>query len=221
MDSGIPYGDIIVIGAIAAFILLRYRAMLGEPRGRDEGVRPSAAPLGEKERVVQLPLLRASPATREKADDFSKHGDSLAEKFVAMRAIDREFSPDEFLQGARTAYEMVITAFSKRDEDTLKMLLSPDMFKSFALSLADAQKENRFTDTTLVAITSAKISSAKLVGNQATLSVDFVSDQIHLIRDVAGIILEGDPSAQLRVEDAWTFTRNLSSASPNWTIIET
>lgn len=221
MDGGLPYGDIIVIGAIAAFILLRYRAMLGEPRGRDEGVRPSAAPLGENERVVQLPLLRAATAAPEKLDDFSKHGDSLAEKFVAMRAIDREFLPDEFLQGARTAYEMVIAAFSKRDEDTLKMLLSPDMFKSFALSLADAQKENRFTDTTLVAITSAKVSSAKLVGSHATIAVDFVSDQIHLIRDEEGTILEGDPSAQLKVEDAWVFTRNLSSASPNWTIIET
>lgn len=221
MDGGLPYGDIIVIGAIAAFILLRYRAMLGEPRGRDESARPSAAPLAENERVVQLPMLRASPATPEKVDDFSKHGDSLAEKFVAMRAIDREFSPDEFLQGARTAYEMVITAFSKRDEDTLKMLLSPDMFKSFALSLADAQKENRFTDTTLVAITSAKVTSAKLVGSHATIAVDFVSDQIHLIRDEAGTILEGDPSAQLKVEDGWVFTRNLNSASPNWTIIET
>jgi predicted lipid-binding transport protein (Tim44 family) len=221
MDGGLPYGDIIVIGAIAAFILLRYRAMLGEPRGRDESVRPSATPLAENERVVQLPMLRATPTAPEKADDFSKHGDSLAEKFVAMRVIDREFSPDEFLQGARMAYEMVIAAFSKRDEETLNMLLSPDMFKSFALSLADAQKENRFTDTTLVAITSAKISSAKLVGSHATIAVDFISDQIHLIRDEAGTIIEGDPSAQLKVEDEWVFTRNLSSANPNWTIIET
>lgn len=221
MDGGLPYGDIIVIGAIAAFILLRYRAMLGEPRGRDESARPSVAPLTENERVVQLPMLRAAPTTPEKADDFSKHGESLAEKFVAMRAIDREFSPDDFLQGARTVYEMVITAFSKRDEETLTMLLSPDMFKSFALSLADAKNEKRFTDTTLVAITSAKITSAKLVGTLATISVDFISDQIHLIRDEAGTIIEGDPSAQLKVEDSWAFTRNLNSASPNWTIIET
>ena len=222
MDGGIPYGDIIVIGAIAAFILLRYRNMLGESRGRgDEPLRPTAAPVNERERVVQIPLLRATTPPPEKTDDFAKHGTSLAASFVAMRAIDREFTPDEFLSGARSAYEMVITAFSKRDEETLAMLLSKDMLKSFALSLADAQKEGRFHDTTLVAITKAEIVSAKLVGSLATITVDFVSEQIHLIRDAEGKILEGNPSQQLNVEDTWVFTRSMSSTNPNWTIIET
>jgi predicted lipid-binding transport protein (Tim44 family) len=221
MDGGFPYGDVIVIGAIAAFIILRYRSMLGEQRGRDETVRPSVMPLAERERVVQLPLLRQAAAIPEKVDDFSRHGAPLAERFVAMRAIDREFNPDEFLHGARAAYEMVMNAFSKRDRETLKSLLSPEMAKSFLLSLDDAEKEKRFNDTTLVAITKAEISTAKLVGNMATIAVDFVSEQIHLIRDGEKNILEGNPSEQLRVEDAWIFTRNLSSASPNWLIIET
>ena len=222
MDGGLPYGDIIVIGAIAAFILLRYRNMLGESRGRgDEPLHPTATPVSERERVVQIPLLRTASPTPEKTDDFSKHGTSLAASFVAMRAIDREFTPDDFLTGARAAYEMVITAFSKRDDDTLKMLLSPDMYKSFALSLEDAKTEKRYNDTTLIAITKADITSAKLVGNLATIAVDFVSEQIHLIRNEEGTIIEGDPSAQLKVEDSWVFTRNLSSSSPNWTIIET
>lgn len=220
MDGGFPYGDIIVIGAIAAFILLRYRSMLGEPRGRDDADQTSAAPVTPHERVVQLPLLRPA-APVEKPVDFSTHAAPLAEKFVAMRAIDHGFTPDEFLQGARAAYEMVIGAFSKRDRDTLNMLLSPEMYKSFVLSLDDAQKEKRFNDTTLVAIGKAEITAARLVGAQATLTVDFVSEQIHLIRDEAGAILEGDPSQQVKVEDSWVFTRNLSSASPNWVIIET
>ncbi|MDX2095591.1 MAG: Tim44/TimA family putative adaptor protein [Alphaproteobacteria bacterium] len=221
MDGGLPYGDIIVIGAIAAFILLRYRSMLGEQRGRDEPQQPSAAPVSTRERVVQLPLLRAAAPLAEKPADFSNHRAPLAEQFIAMRAVDHAFSPDEFLQGARAAYEMVIGAFSKRDRETLNMLLSPEMYKSFTLSLDDAQREKRFNDTTLVAINKAEIVAAKLAGTQATLTVDFVSEQIHLIRDEAGGILEGDPSQQVKVEDSWVFTRNLSSASPNWVIIET
>ena len=220
MDGGFPYGDIIVIGAIAAFILLRYRAMLGEPRGRDEpGVRPTVVPHNELERVIQLPAARVNAA--DKKDDFGTQYGSLAEKFVAMRAIDREFSPEDFLHGARAAYEMVITAFSKRDQDTLKMLLSDEMYKSFSLSLKDAETEKRFNDTTLVAITKADIKDAKLSGNQATITVAFVSEQIHLIRDENGAILEGNPSQQHAVEDEWVFTRNLTSSSPNWTILET
>ena len=229
MEGGIPYGDIIVIGAIAAFILLRYRAMLGEPRGRDgSGVAPKAPPakevrqvMQEIERVIQLPTNRQAASPEKKEDDFSAQYGALAENFVAMRAIDRDFTPEEFLTGARAAYEMIIAAFSKRDHDTLKMLLSPDMYKSFALSLEDAQKEKRFTDTTLVAITKASIKRAKLVGSMATITVDFTSEQIHLIRDEAGAILEGDVSQQNIVEDEWVFTRDLKSASPNWVILET
>lgn len=220
MDAGFPYGDIIVIGAIAAFILLRYRAMLGENRGRDEGARPTVVPLNELDRVIQLPTKPAA-AVVEKKEDFSEKYGSLAENFVAMRALDREFAPDEFLLGARAAYEMVINAFAKRDRDTLKMLLSTDMYKSFDLSLKDAEKEKRFNDTTLVAITRAEIKSAKLSGNLATITVDFTSDQIHLIRDENGTILEGDASAEHVVEDEWVFTRNLTSSNPNWTIVET
>lgn len=220
MEGGFPYGDIIVIGAIAAFILLRYRAMLGEQRGRDEpGVRPTIMPLNDLERVIQLPASRVAAA--EKKEDLSSKYGSLAETFIAMREIDREFSPDEFAQGARAAYEMVITAFSKRDRDTLKMLLSPEIFKSFELSLKDAEEAKRLQDTTLVAMSKAEIKSAKLNGNQATITIDFVSEQIHLIRDENGTIIEGNPSEQNTVEDEWVFTRDLTSTSPNWMIIET
>lgn len=216
-----PYGDIIVIGAIAAFILLRYRAMLGTSNEHDQTPREKPAPLAEFERVIQLPAARARAASEEKKDDLAAKYGSLAETFVAMRGIDRDFMPDEFLSGARTAFEMVITAFRKADRDTLKMLLSSDIYKSFDLSLTDAAAANRLADTTLVAITKAEITGAKLVGNLATLTVDFVSTQIHLIRDANGAILEGNPSHEETVEDQWVFTRTLTSSDPSWTIVET
>lgn len=222
MDGGIPYGDIIVIGAIAAFILLRYRAMLGEPRGRDEhDIRAGAQPAPEESKVIQLPITLARTQAEPKEDDFAEKYGSLAETFVKMRAIDREFTPDEFLTGARMAYEMLLNAYSKRDRDTLKMLLSEQMYKSFDLSLTDAEKEKRFTDTTLLSINEATIRKAKLVGTLATLTVDFVSEQIHLIRDESGAIIEGDASARHVVEDEWVLTRDMKSSSPNWTIVET
>ncbi|MES2984345.1 MAG: Tim44/TimA family putative adaptor protein [Pseudomonadota bacterium] len=221
MDGAFPYGDIIVIGAIAAFILLRYRAMLGESRGRDEtSIRPNAAPATDYERVIQLPAARVMAVADSKEEFAGKYG-SLAETFVAMRAIDRDFAPDDFLQGARAAYEMVIAAFSKSDRETLKMLLSKEMYASFDLSLSEAQAAKRINDTTLVAITKAEIAQAKLTGSLATITVDFVTDQIHLIRDENGAIIEGNASQEHQVEDRWVFTRTLTSGNPNWTIIET
>lgn len=220
MEGGFPYGDVIVIGAIAAFILLRYRAMLGTPRGRDENAVQKPMSLNELERVIQLPANRLN-AVEKKEDDFGDSYGSLAETFTAMRAIDREFLPDEFLGGARIAYEMVLTAYSKRDRDTLQGLLSDAMYKEFSQSLEESEKENRFTDTTLVAITKATIKDAVLRGSKATLTIEFVSDQILLIRDENGNVVEGNASQQDRVEDEWVFTRDMKSTSPNWTIIET
>lgn len=222
MEGGFPYGDIIVIGAIAAFLLLRYRAMLGEDRGRDPlqpPKRPQNFSLNELERVIQPAINRAQAA--EKKDDFADKYGSLAERFVAMRGIDREFSPDEFLQGARAAYEMVINAFSKRDRETLKMLLSKDIYANFEQSLKEAEEEKRYHDTILVALSNATIKEAKLVGAQATITVDFSSEQIHLVRDAAGTIIEGNPSQHNLVADEWVFTRDLKSTNPNWTIVET
>ena len=220
MDStGIPYGDIIVIGAIAAFILLRYRSMLGESSGRREDARIKPVAMGEYERVIQLPAARTTATTADKKTD--EVPSAFSETFTAMRAIDREFTPEDFLHGARTAYEMVIAAFSKGDRITLKMLLSDAMYKSFDLSLTDAETAGRKLDNTLVAIKSAEFQDVKLSGTTATITVDFLSEQIHLIRDPNGIILEGNPSQEEQVEDRWVFTRNLANTDPNWTIVET
>jgi predicted lipid-binding transport protein (Tim44 family) len=220
MDTGFSYGDIIVIGAIAAFILLRYRAMLGSDAGRD--VRPQVKPVAasEYERVIQL-SAKAVATPSDKKEDFSKHYGSLSETFVAMRGIDREFTPDEFLQGARAAYEMVIEAFTKADRDTLKMLLSDTIYKEFDEALAADQAAARKAETTLVAIKTAAVSDATLSGNAATITVDFLSEQVHLVRDLEGTIIEGDASREEKVEDRWVFTRILTSTDYNWKIIET
>lgn len=217
MDSGFSYGDILVIGAIAAFILLRYRAMLGEKTGRDE---PSRAPMPEYERIIQLPAARIEAAAPAKELGAERYG-ALAERFTAMRAIDRDFSPEEFLQGARTAFEMVIEAYNKPDRDTLKLLLAEPIFREFDASITAGRASGHVPQTVLVAITKAEIADAVLNGNTATVTVDFLSDQIHLLRDATGAIIEGNPSQHQQVEDRWVMTRNLTSADPNWKIIET
>lgn len=216
MDGGFPYGDIIVIGAIAAFIILRYRAMLGEKTGRDMDVmRPRAAETIEP--VIQLPERE-----RKKSDTkLPALGGAFADVYVKMRGIDAEFSPDEFLEGAKGAYEMVIEAFNEGDHDTLKMLLSDRIYKEFKAALDANEKEGKKAHTTLVAIVNATITDVVLRGNKATLTVDFQSEQIPLVRNKDGDIIEGNASHQEAIEDQWVFERNLASADPNWKVIET
>jgi predicted lipid-binding transport protein (Tim44 family) len=221
VDNGFPYGDIIVIGAIAAFIILRYRAMLGEQRGRDAEAMKPARPLEEYERVIQLPDREPAPQVRVINAPAAKDYGSLNPAFAAMKGIDRNFSPESFLEGARGAFEMIIDAYNKRDDETLKLLLSPRIYGNFQETIREDEAAGRLPHTTLVAILSAKIADARLVGKAAQITVDFSSEQIHLVRDRDGKIVEGDPSQQAAIEDRWVFERNLSSADPNWKVIET
>ena len=217
MDSSFPYGDIIVFAAIAAFIILRYRAMLGEKTGRDPAER-AVRPLQEFERVIQLP-------DREQAKmllaAINKDYGALNDSSAAMRAMDKNFSPEEFLTGAKAAFEMVIEAFNAADHDTLKMLLGVSIYEHFNQSLTEQKAQGRVHHATLVAITEAEAKAAKLTGSVAQITVHFVSEQVILTRDAEGAVIEGDPSHQQIVEDDWVFERTLTVADPAWKIIET
>lgn len=217
--GGLPYGDIIVIGAIAAFILLRYRAMLGERTGRDADATP-ARPLQEFERVIQLPEREKPAAEPVEVAPISGYG-AASTTLERMRQLDKQFVPDDFLEGARGAFEMVLQAFNERDHDTLTMLLSKDVYNEFMASLNSFAAEGRTPQNTLLAILEAHIDDATLTGNKARIAVKFTSEQVHLVRDSAGDVVEGDPSQQEVVEDRWVFERALTSNDPAWKVVET
>jgi predicted lipid-binding transport protein (Tim44 family) len=219
VDGGIPYGDIIVIGAIAAFIILRYRAMLGEKQGRDVENAAPPKPATEYDRIIQIPT-RERPKPAEAKTPAKDYG-PLKDQFSAMKAIDRDFTPEEFLEGARGAFEMVIEAYNKRDHDTLKMLLAPAMYDNFKRVIEADEAAGRTSATTLLAIAKSEIVDAKLRGNNATIAVTFVTEQVPLVRDASGNIIEGDASIQEVIDDHWVFERDLSSSAPDWKIIET
>lgn len=231
MSEGFAFGDILVFAVIAAFIILRYRSMLGEKTGRDpkdierEQEERRARAVREMERVIQLPK-KISDATvildaGSAKDSHSAYNGALKETLDKAQKIDADFNAEDFLEGAKSAFEMVIDAYSKRDDDTLKMLLAKPVYAQFSEAIKTSEQAGRLTHNTLVAITKAQIYDAKLVGTQATISVEFLSDQIQLVRSPSGEILEGNPSEEIEVEDRWVFARDLRSSSPNWSIIET
>ena len=221
MDGGFPYGDIIVIAAIAAFVILRYRAMLGEKTGHDAEQVGASKPLAEFERIIQIPEREKKAETSDRSKKTEKDYGALSETFAAIAAIDREFSPEEFIEGARAAFEMVVEAYNKRDHETLSMLLSPAIYANFKTALDNDMRDGRVAATTLVAMAKSEMVAATLQGNIARITVEFVTEQVPLVRDLQGAIIEGDAAAQEVIDDRWVFERDLSSGSPDWKIIET
>lgn len=224
MSEGIPFGDLIVFGAIALFIILRYRSILGQKTGVDPTKKPTK-PAGPTQAKVVKINPQANDVPEPEAPIADKEADKIEDRALtdaiqSMKSLDASFTLDGFMQGAKSAYEMVIGAYDARDEAMLKMLLAPDIFDGFKQQYAALDKKNEAMKTTLVSIISARLLGARLEKSRALMTVSFVSEQIQYVKNDKGEIVSGDQSLIEQVEDEWTFERDLKSRNPNWTITD-
>jgi predicted lipid-binding transport protein (Tim44 family) len=146
---------------------------------------------------------------------------NVAQGLSAIAAVDPAFDGKEFLEGARGAYEMIVTAFARGDRTMLRDLLSRDVFEGFAAAIADREKRGETVDTTFVSIDKATIEEAELRGKSAQITVRFQSKLISATRDREGIIIDGAADKVVDVTDIWTFARDTSQRDPNWKLIAT
>jgi predicted lipid-binding transport protein (Tim44 family) len=226
--------DIIILGAIAAFLVFRLRSVLGKRTGfqggreqdpfnqeqarrRQQEQGPQADSEGE-EKVVRLPDGR----TAEEQQATPDFGDSpAAGGLTQIKLADRSFEPEEFVQGARSAFEMIVNAFAQGDTKTLRPLLSDDVFSDFGGAIDQRQANDERLDTTLVGIKSAEIVEADLRGRTAFVTIKFVSEQVNVTYDSEGRVVDGDPNEVETITDIWTFARNTRSRDPNWNLVAT
>lgn len=222
MGEGFQYGDLIFLALVALFIGFRLRAMLGKQTGFDprEAWKQATRDGQPQEKVIQIPD-RISKAQKQEEDSILeklKSNTSVSDGLKAIKQADPQFSPTEFIAGAKMAFEWVVLAFSKGDRDKLRMLLSDERYKEFTREIDANMQAGKQQETTLVAITAADILEAALVGSKAQITLQFATEQISVVRDKDGNIISGDASAIENVVDTWTFERDTSSRDPNWKI---
>lgn len=232
--DGFQFFDIILFAAIAAFLVLRLRNVLGKrtghqqrPTGNDpfkRGPEQGGQPERERDKVIPLPD-RAEPEDAVTDEELkaaaAKAETPLSAGLTQIKLADREFDEDSFLEGARKAFEMILDAYARGDSKALRPLLSNDVFQDFDAAVKERDKAGRTLDTTLVNISSTEIIEAELQGRTAFVTVKFVSEQINVLRDSEGNVIDGDPDHVTEVTDIWTFARNTRSRDPNWTLVAT
>ena len=131
------------------------------------------------------------------------------------------FAPRAFLDGASSAYEMVVQAFSRGDEGVLKSLTSDDVFASFKNALAERSRRGETLETTFVGFNSVKMVEARMERPSALIAVRFDSQFITATHNSAGEVVEGDPNKPSNIIDVWTFARRNDASGPNWTLVAT
>ena len=218
--------DIILLAMVAGFIFLRLRSVLGRRTGHErqpsDSVRVGSS--NDDKKVVQLPNrgrpdeddARSAEEARLWADD-SPIGAGLTQ----IKIADHSFEPGEFIEGARSAYEMIVTAFAKGDRETLKMLLSPEVFQNFSAAIDDREEAGHTMETTVVSLNQADSVEAEVKGKSAEITVKFVSEMISVTRDGNGENLPGQSPVPREVTDIWTFARDVKARDPNWHLVET
>lgn len=227
----------IIFLALAVFIFLRLRSVLGQRTGRErppydpyaarEPVRPAA------ENVVALPN-RVTEGAAPKSDEsgapkepaerwkgVAEAGSPLAAGLDAVAGTDRDFDPKHFLTGARAAYEMIVSAYAEGDRRTLKNLLSREVYDGFEAAIAEREKRGDTVESRFVSIDNAEITAAELRGRSAQLTVRFQSKLVSVTRNKAGDVIDGNADKVTDVTDVWTFARDLSSRDPNWKLVAT
>ncbi|MDI1266850.1 MAG: Tim44/TimA family putative adaptor protein [bacterium] len=225
----------IIFLALAVFIFLRLRSVLGQRTGSERPPYDRAAPnvaqrTQDNSNVVPIPgavidqaplapSADVAPADRWKG--IAEPDSPLAQGLDAIVAQDASFDPRHFITGARSAYEMIVLAFANGDRRALKDLLSSDVYDSFDAVIKDREKHEQKTETRFVSIDKAELVSAEARDKSAQLTVRFVSQMISVTRDKAGTIVDGNPEKVADITDVWTFARDTSSRDPNWKLVGT
>jgi predicted lipid-binding transport protein (Tim44 family) len=220
----IPYADLVILALIAGFIVLRLRSVLGSKSSDDFfGKKPSEQTKSRLETIIQLDEKSLKLKPREEPDTYlaSLGSSPIADTIREVQEKDPQFTATRFLQGAKSAFEMVFDAFVKSDRQTLKMLMSDTIFRQFSRELDGRDGQENKSETTLVSVTPKEITHAALEKNTARFTVRFESEQVTVVRNPKGDIVEGDPSELHHSEDQWVFERDVTSKNPNWKIIET
>ena len=195
MSYSFEYIDIILLAMIAGFIFLRLRGILGKKTGFE----------GEISSQFNKEFKKFNIKEKPKNENFD------------------EASQKDFLNGAKIAYETIITDFSDSDNKLIasKPLLGKKIYDQFKAALKDREAKQQFAEITFIGVKSAKIKNHKKIENTFEVTVDFVSEIITCIKDKDKKIISGDAEKIKTVYDTWVFSKDVNSSSPNWLLIDT
>jgi predicted lipid-binding transport protein (Tim44 family) len=202
---------------VAGFLMLQLYRVLGKRTGHEQ-ILPKPA----EERAAAAAVTRPLDTVAEAREPSVRVIDDGAETGLrAISAADSSFDLAQFLNGAKSAYRMILEAFWKADEEQLGWLVDEEVRQSFADAIVARTEAGHVLDNRLVAIERATIVRASLAGKLARITVRFDADIAAVTRDASGNLVAGSLTDAVQTHDVWTFARTLRSADPNWKLVET
>ncbi len=210
--------DLVLLGLVAAFLVLRLRGILGRRTGFERPAMPQQPPQAQPVGTGPIIEGKAEPIAPARSAAVPDPNSSMGKVLAAMRAIDRNLDPAGFLGGAEKAFRMIVAAFASGDRVALRGLLADDTYGAFEHAIGVRETAGQSQTSEIRAIESMAIEGAELRGSAATITVRIVSDQVSLTRDKDGRIVVGAEGVT-EITDLWSFERDLRQPDPTWRLV--
>jgi predicted lipid-binding transport protein (Tim44 family) len=219
--------------ALAIVIFVKLRSVLGQRTGRerppyDPYSAPDTVRNSATDKVIPLPQRGSEPIKTTEpngaADRYAgvaPAGSPVAKGLDAIIAADKNFNVAHFIAGARSAYEMIVTAYAEGDRRGLKNLLAREVYDGFEAVIREREGRGETAETRFVSIDTTEIAAAELRGKIAQITLRFVSQLVSATRDRNGTVIDGSTEKVTNVTDIWTFARDVTSRDPNWKLVAT
>jgi len=213
--------ELVILFAIAAFVLYRLRSVIGTRTGYE----PPSGGLGQGTESPQ-PAARHVEEAEEaeiEAEAVRNLSPEARRTLMEMRTAEPTFNLDEFLHGARQAYEMILMAYEESDRETLEGLLSPDVYKAFEGAIAAREEKGYTVEARFIGLRDLRVEALAFdkETQEADVTLRFVGEMITAVRDQENRVVEGDPNEIRRQTDVWTFSRQMGGNDPNWLLTAT
>ena len=206
MQDGFPYLDILIFGVIAIFLIFRLKNILGTKTDFEENT------LNEKKQTKQSSNVFSLKSNKNTSADI---------EIEKIKKVDPSFNTENFLNGSKTFFEMVLKSFVSGDLDNVKDYIKPSVLKSFKVAINDRNKESETLIIDLKSFEENKISSSIITKTTIRISVVFETLQVKALMDKKEKIIDGDINSEMLVKDEWIFEKKINDQNNNWTLIET
>lgn len=217
--------ELLLLAAIAIFVLVRLKNVLGTRTGYEDPTRidPAAAKSRPRPDFVVVEGGQRQEEEAQPVDDLPGVDEDIAAALRRMALAEPGFSAREFLQGARSAYEWILMAYENGDKKALRPLLADEVYESFASAIDARKAEGLTVEARFVGIKDARFFSAIFTEDtgEADIEIRFTGELVSVVRNVNHEIVEGDPTEVRRQTDLWTFTRRMGASDPNWVLSAT
>ncbi|WP_299026642.1 Tim44/TimA family putative adaptor protein [uncultured Sulfitobacter sp.] len=213
-----PLIQLLVLAAIAVFLILRLKNVLGTREGFEKPPLPTP------------PAQRSGPAFEvieggpdlDITDHFDE-GTAQARALAEMKRIEPSFNVTDFLAGGRGAYEMIVMGYETGELDEIKSFLSEDIYESFVDGVAAREDQGLTIEANFIGVREMSLENVTLDPDtkEAEMTLRFVAELTQAVRNSEGEIVEGSLTDAKKQKDTWVFSRHMGSDDPNWFLVST